>query len=67
MLRTPLRGALMGAALTTVLAVGLLQAPGQAAPDDATGSDRSRRAAEPAYRDARLPVDASGSPTCWAG
>ncbi len=50
MSRTLPRGALMGAAVTTVLAVGLLQAPGQASPETA-------RAAEPAYRDSHLPVE----------
>jgi len=46
MLRTP-RVAALGAALVTVLAVGLLQAPGQAAPT-------ADRKAEPAYRNAGL-------------
>ena len=46
MLRTP-RVAALGAALVTVLAVGLLQAPGQAAPT-------AGRKAEPAYRNAGL-------------
>ncbi len=50
MLRTLPRGALMGAAVTTVLAVGLLQAPGQASPETA-------RAAEPAYRNSHLSVE----------
>jgi beta-glucosidase len=46
MLRTP-RGAVLGAALVTALAVGFLQAPGQAAPT-------ADRKAEPAYRNAKL-------------
>lgn len=55
------RGALLGAALTTALAVGLLPAPGQAAPTvpvAVTGTENeTTRAAEPAYRNERLPVD----------
>jgi beta-glucosidase len=61
MLRTLPRGPLLGAALTTVLAVGLLQAPGQAAPVTTPESvtapaDDGARAVEPAYRNERLPV-----------
>ena len=50
MLRTP-RGAVLGVALTTALAVGVLQAPGQAAP---TGAPTAVQKAEPAYRNAHL-------------
>ena len=57
MSRTLPRGALMGAALTTALAVTLLQAPGQAAPVTATGAiAEATGSAEPAYRNERLPV-----------
>jgi len=47
MLRTP-RGAVLGAALVTALAVGMLQAPGQAAPTS------ERHQARPAYKNAEL-------------
>ena len=47
MLRTP-RGAVLGAALVTALAVGMLQAPGQAAPTS------ERHQARPAYKNAKL-------------
>lgn len=54
MSRTP-RGVALGAALVTTLAVGLLQAPGQAAPPTSTSA--SQRQAEPAYRNARLTTE----------
>ncbi len=51
MLRTP-RGALLGtAALTVALAVGMLQAPGQAAPD------ADRHQARPAYKNSQLTTE----------
>jgi beta-glucosidase len=49
MLRTP-RGAVLGAALVTTLAVGLLQAPGEAAPS-------ADRKAVPAYRNSALSTE----------
>jgi len=55
MLRTP-RGATLGAAITTVLAVGLLQAPGQATPP-APPAARQAHPAQPAYRDSHLSVE----------
>src|SRR4051794_23854651 len=51
MLRTH-RGAVLGAVLTAALAVGMLQAPGQAV----TTSDRHQASSPPAYRNAKLPV-----------
>ena len=53
MLRTP-RGAVLGALLTAALAVGLLQAPGQAASQTAPQADRHQ--ARPAYKNSHLPT-----------
>ena len=54
MLRTP-RAALLGSALVTTLAVGLVQAPGgQAA---APPTQTAKKTHEPAYRDARLTTE----------
>ena len=52
MLRTH-RGAVLGAVVTTVLAVGLLQAPGQATPAPPA---QKMQASAPAYRNSHLPV-----------
>src|SRR4051794_11925981 len=57
MSRTP-HGVALGAVLTTVLGIGLLQTPGQAAPaatvQPATG--RHAQPAEPAYRNSHLSI-----------
>ena len=52
MLRTP-RGAALGTALTAALAIGMLQAPGQAAPRPGQ-DDRQQAATTPAYKNANL-------------